>query len=69
MIDIELYFSDAVVEPDYNFQACPSAQKIIENADNLLKKAGNGAIIDNCAPFKYLFDNDMICRDKQDREL
>lgn len=69
MIDIELYFSDAVVEPDYNFQACPSAQKIITQADELLKKAENGAIIDNSVSFKWLFDNDMICRDKQDREL
>ena len=69
MIDIELYFSDAVAEPDYNFQACPSAQKIITQADELLKKAENGAIIDNSVSFKWLFDNDMICRDKQDREL
>ena len=69
MIDIELYFSDAVVEPDYNFQACPSAQKIITQADELLKKAENGAIIDNSVSFKWLFDNDMICRYKQDREL
>ncbi len=46
-----------------------TAQEIIENADSLLKKAENGAIIDNCVPFKYLFDNDMICRNKQDREL
>lgn len=49
-----------------------SAQEIIENADSLLKKAKEGlygAIINNRVTFNYLFFNDMVRQDMQDREL
>lgn len=49
-----------------------SAQEIIENADSLLKKAREGlygAIINNRVTFNYLFFNDMVRQDMQDREL
>lgn len=49
-----------------------SAQEIIENADSLLKKAKEGlygAIINNRVTFNYLFFNNMVRQDMQDREL
>lgn len=49
-----------------------TAQEIIENADSLLKKAKEGlygAIINNRVTFNYLFFNDMVRHDMQDREL
>ena len=60
IIIIEELLCDFVDEYEHKISDLEKAQELIKKANKLIENAQEGAIVNNCVNFKWIYDNDLI---------